>query len=399
MKPLIAFEFKKFFKNKKNLIAIFVFILLISVDVALGISMEKRKVGIEIGLCNDTVRQCKQQIEQLKSDYEKTDVSDSQVRDFFKEGIDDLSLQKRLNEEKRNAIVSNDWRKVLNLDIQLDEWSLKDLHKSNVTSHQNPEVLIMEINKNKFLLKNDIKPIYENCSMTSYNFIRLVSAEALPLFLLIIISLFSSDIVSNENDAGTFKVLLIQPISRTKVLFSKIIASTLINISIILLTLFGFFIGLGITKGFSSPKYPVNYYIGSLSFGYKDINKDPIQLIGIGKFILYMLPLLILMIIALTAICILISTIMNNSTTAICTSILVYITIYIFNNQISAFKKIAHCIPLTYLSAPDVLNGNMIYKFGNTHITLLFGLIILTVSTIICYFISAFIFKKKDIIC
>jgi ABC-2 type transport system permease protein len=399
MKPLIAFEFKKFFKNKKNLIAIFVFILLILVEIALCISMEKRKTGIEIELCNGTVEQCKQQIDKLKSDYEKTDASDSQGRNFLKEGIDNLSLQKRLNEEKRNAIVSNDWRKMLDLDIQLDEWSLKGMQKSNATSAQNPEALIMEIKKDKFLLKNDIKPIYESCSMTSYNFIRLTSIDILPLFLLIIISLFSSDIMSNENDAGTFKVLLIQPISRTKVLFSKIIASTLINISIILLTLFGFFIGLGITKGFGSPKYPVNYYLGSLSFGYKGTNMDSIRLIGIGKFILYMLPLLILMIIALTAICILISTIMNNSTTAICTSILIYITIYIFNNQINAFKKIAHCIPLTYLDVPDVLNGNMIYKFGNTHITLLFGLIILIVSTMICYFISAAIFKKKDIIC
>ncbi len=89
------------------------------------------------------------------------------------------------------------------------------------------------IYKNSILLEKEIKPINENFSMESFNFIKLVLNNPIILVIVISILIFISDIISSESEYKTFNLLLTQPISKTKILIAKIISSILISILII----------------------------------------------------------------------------------------------------------------------------------------------------------------------
>lgn len=400
MKTLIAFEFKKFFKRKKNFIAMFVFWMLIFGFIFLNTALEKRKIDSEISNSNDYIKTTKQSLERAKSEYDRMDVSNVAGRNSLKGIIDSYNESISFNEEKIDAIRARDWRKKLTFDIKLDENLLGSLAKGNTVSGFKTEDLQGRIQKNKELLNKDIEPIFEECSMKSYNFLRLISRDVLPLLLMIMVFLFSSDLMSVENDEGTFKFLLLQPISRTKVLFSKIIGSSLMNIMLILGTLFIFFIGLGLTLGFGENNYPVSYYAESFTLGFGKANGNTVyQFIDISKFVLHMLTFLILMVIAYTALSIFISTIIDNSTASIASAILMSIAIYIFNNQLKFFSKIAEFIPFTYNNVPDILSGDSIRNLSNEHVTFLFGIVILAFFTLLCYIAAVFVFRKKDITC
>lgn len=314
--------------------------------------------------------------------------------------LDNYKNEYALLENRLKARLSNDWKTELYYQIKLDKQLLSNIETGKVVSGENTGDLKERLKLNQILYKYNIKPIIEENSMTSYNFIRLASKEVLPMLSIIIILVLSADFVSSESDEGTFKFLLIQPISRKKILFSKIISSSLICVLTEFIILFAFFIVLGLINGFGSPFYPTEYYTGSLSlFLY---NKNMIfttKFIGVRKFIILALLLNLFFIVFIVSFGILISTIMQNNTGAICISIIIAISISIFNMQLKLFKSVSHLIPFTYSNSIDILNGNMISEFNNKSITYASGILILILFTLIFYFISCFIFEKKDITC
>lgn len=159
-----------------------------------------------------------------------------------------------------------------------------------------------------------------------------------------------------------------------------------------------FFFGLGLTKGFGSPYYPTPYYNGSFSSIFNSSKLYDITIIDIKTFVLYTIPLYILLIATVVAIAILISTLISSSTGALCLSVIVYVTFYIFNSQLRLFGRFAQFIPFTYSNIPSILDGTAMTQLGNSGITYINGVIILTLTTLLCYFLSLVLFRKKDIL-
>jgi ABC-type transport system involved in multi-copper enzyme maturation permease subunit len=104
--------------------------------------------------------------------------------------------------------------------------------------------------------------------VTAYNFIRIVFTDIMPIFMIFLIIVFSADSISGEADAGTCKLLLIQPIGRNRIVLSKILAYSIICLGFFAIILSVLFFGLGLLFGFGSADYPTLFYTGTyIGFG------------------------------------------------------------------------------------------------------------------------------------
>lgn len=93
--------------------------------------------------------------------------------------------------------------------------------------------------------------------MKGYNFLYLAFKDIFPYISLLVVLLILADIMSTERDYGSYKFLLLQPISRGKVLLAKVVASITSAWIVILVPIFICFLAVGAVNGFGSPKYPV----------------------------------------------------------------------------------------------------------------------------------------------
>ncbi|QAT38918.1 hypothetical protein EQM05_00820 [Clostridium sp. JN-9] len=394
---LVIFEFKKFFKRKKNLIGILLLIVFTFLYIILNNSIDSKRISSEKSSCDFAIESVTNALNSIKEEYKNDKSGDTSKLNRMKIIIDSYENQLKLLNEESKAIASNDWKRKLSAQIKLDKAAALDISENRVVSGESLQEIQNRIDINEILLSKNIKPIYSDTSMTSYNFIILSSTSIMPLLLIIILFLLASDSVSSEVDEGTFKILLTQPISRSKVIFSKIISYSFICILLVAAVYLLFFIGLGLTKGFGSPYYPTAYYTGNFAnifAGNKSYNKI---FIDARSFIFYIIPIYILLIITVVSMSILVSTLISNSTGAICFSVIVYTTYYIFSTQLKLFKGFAQFVPFTYSNIPSILNGASIAQLENPNITYTMGIVVLTITTFICCILSLTLFKKKDI--
>lgn len=392
MGNLIAFEFKKFLSKKKNILTIFISAIFILIYIIANNSLNNIVEKSKINNYKAELQSAQDAFNRLNRDNDSGKIPQREL-----DLINELKGKIALLENMLNARSNNDWKGELSAQISLDKQLLADIKSGNAVSGENVNDIENRISINEILLEKNIKPMIVENSMTAYNFVRLAMQQMFPVLSIIITLLLSADFVSAESDEGTFKFLLIQPISRSKILFSKIIASALICILTMAMIMFGFFSALGLILGFGSPVYPTQFYTGSFSFLFH--SGFGIKLIGMKEIILMGLPLNILFVIFIASFGILMSTVFQNSATSISVSIMLASAANIFDSQLKLFKSISSLLPFTYGDAIDVLNGNMIGQFGNKNITFLTGIVVLVIFTIAFYSISCFIFKRKDIRC
>lgn len=387
---LILFEYKKFLKRKKNIISFSLFFILIVGYVIINNSIDQEKAKLveknyklELDSAQDGLRNFQNRDD--IPDVEKIINEQKEIISFF--------------EERQKAHTRGDWETELQMQIEIDKKILEGVRRGTIISGEDTPSIQERIQKNEILLSKNIKPIIEDNSMESYNFLKLIIKDIFPLMLVILILILAGDVVSNENDDGTFKFLLLQPISRSKIILSKILAISSICIFSIFLILAIMFISLGIKFGLGNPHYPIKYFTGSYITPFNAAVGYNFEFVDIRVFILSLIPILILFIIAIVTLGILISTIIPNSTAAICTGIIVAVGVNIFYNQLNIFKRFAHINPLIYSNICELLNGNLLMKFDNRNLTASNGIIVLLCFTLICIIVSLIFFRKRDITC
>lgn len=122
-----------------------------------------------------------------------------------------------------------DWKQQTQMQIESDKQYLEEMGDS-----QNYQVQYVEqqLAINEYRLENDIEPAGSESIWSFVNF-NANFVEIVGLFAIIV----AAGIVASEFTWGTIKLLLIRPISRTKILLSKYITVLLFGITL-LLTLF-----------------------------------------------------------------------------------------------------------------------------------------------------------------
>lgn len=267
--------------------------------------------------------------------------------------------------------------------IQTDEWRTALMEENERFEQEIAEDPFFEsfnnpyIEQNTFYLENDIQP-------TKYGALSFVYDNSMFIILIGLFSIIvASGAIANEHRWGTIKLLLIRPISRTTILFSKYISVLLFALTMTgLLMVLLFIIGL-ILFGFegANPTYLITATDGTFELFslYKGIIAD------------YGFPLI--EIIMLTTLAFMISTIFKNNSLALGATLFLMFTgaqIYFWFEKYAWSKYIL----FAHTDLSQYSQTGTPYFAGNT---LSFSIVVLLVYYVLFLFLSWLIFTKRDV--
>lgn len=378
MSNLIIFEVKKFFNRKKNIFCIALFLLLVTIFIFLNSNLEKQykksqvtSIEFQIDSLEESLSKVENEILRLP-DNEKLQV----IKNDYQEELD-------LLKDTKVSLVNNDFNKVLENKIKLDDLLLKGIEEGNTISSKSVQEIEESKKINNYLIENNIEPIFEQVSMQGINFVKLFLNNPISIILIILVIILSSDVMSSEFDSNTYKLLFIQPISRKKILLSKVL-STIIIINVIIFTIIGaIFAILGIINGFGDINYPIKFY-----------NNGTTELIGIGKFILLELVIIGVINIFICVLSLAISSLNKSTSNSIAVMIITTIGAYMISSS-GLVNKIAHLNPFAYFNISSLLQGDLTILYNNYNVSFKFALLIIPIITIIILIINIIIIERK----
>ncbi|MDS0527245.1 ABC transporter permease subunit [Clostridium sp. SHJSY1] len=302
----------------------------------------------------------------------------------------------------KNQDAIDGWKKSL---LDEKEKIQKSLDSKNgdeeSTSYQKNRLEVIN-----YYLDNDIKPV-ENWKFNAFNYLKDI-IQSLGLIILVSgIAVFMSDMVSGESTPPTLKFLLVQPISRGKVILSKFISVVITVVGMICgLELIAFGI-VGVIGGFDGANIPQIIHT-AYQFDYSNLDPTGNPMLsevvnsGItatrGGALLQIFGMQVLFIIACCAFVFLISAIFKSSMTTMALSVIISVASTMACMVSGKVGKIAHLIFLNYGRTDGVIDGSICRVFNNPNFNINLG-IGLMLGTIICsYVIAHIVFSKKDIL-
>jgi ABC-2 type transport system permease protein len=204
---------------------------------------------------------------------------------------------------------------------------------------------------------------------------------AVPLFLSVIIA---ADSVAGEFSGGTIKLLLIRPVSRTKILLSKYIAVFVYLLFLMLVLFVVSFIVSGLLYGFGSTADMFSYTGKDGAMHQISYAAETFRAYGFGSIELIMILSLAFMV----------SAVFRSSAIAITISIVLIFVGQTIGQIIKSFGWAKYYLFLnTDLTKYYIQNGPSL----DSDTTLQFSIIILIVYFVIFNGLSWYVFKKRDV--
>ena len=344
----------------------------------------------------DEITWLKQNIEEAKNsndEWEKENIT------YYEQSIKECEENiNRAKEALKNQDNPKAWREQLeeernSLKKDINDKSIPDSSKTYMKER------LEEIN---IYLDENMEPIelWEfNAINYGISFIRTIGM----LILAAGIAVFMSDIVSGESTPPTLKFLLVQPISRAKVILSKFIAVT----TTVILMIGGLEIitigVIGVFTGFDAAKMPQRIhklYEWNSTNGVTELTEVANSgiLTNRGMYLLESLGIQILFIVACCAFIFLISALFKSSMITMAISVMLCVGVTMLSEVSETIRKVSKYIFLSYGDSTSLVDGSIAQYYGSPDITIVFGIVVLVVTTVVCYLISQFVFSKKDIL-
>lgn len=402
---LIKNEFIKLFSKAKTYIIIALFILLCLF--VLFISHSNEKIYSEEFMIETVEMQLKwekENIENIENDERLTEEEKEQSIRYSKEYLEELENE-LIALKSQASVEEHDWRQEYKDQIaSLKEELASFPAKKDATKDEADMIVRIEQGIEEWELKlateTSPKDEYENSAI---NYLYLTIAIVSGGFLAFGLILFNGDSVSNEYNPGTFKFLLIQPVTRAKVLLSKYLVMASASTVLILGVQAIFFVIIGLVKGFGNFERPVLVgleYEKIVSHGQLIMQEveGSGYFVPLWSYIFRVLFLQILFIITLSAFAFMISAIAKSSmisnTIAICTLLGTSIAYGIS----TTYKSFSHFIFLHFANVDQIVTGDIVGSTGSTYFTYPMVVIVSIVSTIVFIAISLGVFKKRDLL-
>lgn len=346
----------------------------------------------------------------------------STAKEVRKDEIDNriVEVENEIN-RLENSISINEFR--LNNKISYDdgEWknnTLLDLSKLNDEVYMLPQneenfnkemafsnskmtynEYIEKFSLDKIKMKNSIEKDWYSLknNIPQIDFIkdaRSVVINTYDIFIIIailVVIILGGGIVANEFSKGTIRLLAIRPISRWKILLSKLLALLVIGVSIVLGSVIVLLISSGSVYGFDTLKTPILEANGNSIF----------EVSYLGYFIKN-ISLSLSGLLFVTGLVFMLSTVTKNTAISVAVSMLIYlgalpITLILASNGVGGILK-------TFIPYIDYSIFNLVDVFKemivtNTVVQLSpeFGSIQLLIGFVIMSVISVIVFIKNDI--
>lgn len=374
----ILFEFKKFLKDKKTffffLITLFLLIFWFMFNNAMDVMRDKESIKLEEAFLLDN----KNFLSILPNEVSQGKLSEEKMEMMSKEIEEDIDLL----EKKIVALKNNDWKESLKTQIELDKRLLKGIKEGSIIG---PTVEDLEPNilLNEYLLSKSIQPVDSLYPTEGFNFLNNVLKYVLSPLGIIFLILFIGDNLSKEFEHKSISLLLTQPNSRKNLIKSKWVVCYVMGICLVLFIMMVSFLLGTFINGMGTLQYPIEFGVNSSLTILENISKSIILFTFIYLFI--------------TILSLLLNTISENS---IFTFVILILSVTILPYVITNYPFInsfAHLLPFTYLDTFNIVNGSLMQSLENNNITVKNGVFILFIYTIITYFITLFVIKRKEI--
>ncbi|MGL4372967.1 MAG: ABC transporter permease [Turicibacter sp.] len=382
MWALISLELKKFISQKHHWFLLFIFCFLLGSDVYSKINSQ---IPITKLLDNQVVYESYNLA--AKSSEIRSQMSEYPDNQVFPQVIEWLETDTYYNYDMMLALVKENWTSLyLEGRLASDTLRLEHLEETksfNVWSNTKQE-LQDRIEENTILLQQDIIPMDTQTSMTGYNFLILLFSGTFIYLIFALCVYFSCSILPSEFEKGTYKLLLTQPISKTKILFSKLIAALLINYTWSLIIIGTSLIYVSTKCGMGDPRYPIKLLVNGTQ-----------TYTSIQTFVSLLILFIFLFVTVMTVLTISISILIKNSTfTLVITGAIIVIFTTLPLQGI--LTGIAHFNPFTYLMSVDTLKGNLAYFLNNNQLNFTYGIFSLLTFIILLLITGTLAFKHQQ---
>lgn len=412
---LMKNEFIKLFKKPKTWVVIVLFTLLIG-----GLNFISYKAAEESKLMANPEFQLKHEqsylqseesnLKELEDQYKKTSSKEGKEKiqieiDIAKENISSSkNYIKELENEKNNPPKS--WQEKLKIQKESLIKSKESLEKepNSVYKKNELERLDKQIKLKEYYITNNIEPIDEFGFSIGENFSRISSLLGLGI-LAAGIAVFMSDIVSGECTPATFKFLLVQPVSRSKIILSKYLTIVISTVGLIVgIQMIITVLGVGIIDGFDSLNSMI--LINERFEFVKDGLSETISLVsGSGEYVTYGYYLIraflfqSLYIVSVTTFVFMISSLLKNGMISAVVSVLISFSgMLLINISSTVTRKYSHLLFLIYGNSSEIITGEFANYSQLVRVTPEMGIKVMLISTIIFYLIAHLRFIRRDIL-
>ena len=406
MLTLIKNEFIKIFKRSKTWIVFGLFIAFIAIT-AFGTWMNDKNMREWISP-EYQIKQAEEQLVYIRNDIKKAEADGNENWiESSKEIETNLLEQIEANKEiLKNGVSEDAWKKELDETIADIENIIKD-YEENGINEWNKEWYSQakqDLEDYKYLKDNNIKPIQE-WEYNGFSFLKNVCNFFGFGLLIAGIAVFMSDMVSGECTPATLKFLLVQPVKRGKILFSKFIVSILTVLSLIIIPQLASMAIVNATSNIQASDYPVRIeqkYEKSFDQTSQEIIMkqipDTSKIVTNTEFSLRSIGFEALFIITACSVVFMISTIFKSSMISMAVSVILTIFLTIGAQAINTIKEYSHLLFTTYADASSVINSNLPLMYQNPKLTIVNGIICMIITSILAYIIAHINFTKKNIL-
>jgi ABC-2 type transport system permease protein len=403
MSGLVKNEFIKLFSRKKTYIIILLFVALSAMFIFIKESEEKNFLQysnpeFQLQQGKESLVYYEQNILEIKNNTELTDAQKT-----VRLGEIELSLaeQKSYVAQLEEAVANQkdfDWR----IDVRNQIRSMENMRDMENQDTSSKAYFSTEISRLQAYLDHDIDP-RETSMNNGFQYLLFNLAFLASGFLAFGVVLFNADAVSGEYNPGTMKFLLIQPVTRIKVLLSKFIVMAVSSVALILGTQVLMTGIVGLWKGMGNPNVPMAYgqrFEIIMERGQEALREIPNTLtyIPLSDYLVRAVLLQALFIVTILAFVFMVSTISKSSVISMTIGIGTVLGSTILFALSGTLKKMGHLFFINYSNVEGILSGSAIREFMNPSFTLQNAVIVLTASTIAFLLISLTVFKKRDVL-
>ena len=341
-----------------------------------------------------------ERIEKLKDSSESWAEDEINSLNMQNENLDQsISKQQKLIDNEDDTEV---WKSTLKSEKEELQQVINEGNLSGISKEKCEE----RINEIDNFLEKGQKPV-ESWEFDAVNFAGMLSQVLGMVILVAGIAVFMSDIVSGESTPPTLKFLLVQPITRGKVILSKFMAVVITVVGLIGgLELIGFGV-VGAIAGFDGGKMPLKIGV-RYAWDYSNLDYSGMPTLtqvsgsGIistkGAALLQSFALQILFIVACCAFIFLISAIFKSSMTTMALSVIISVASTISCMVSKSIGKMAHLLFLNYGATVNVITGDVVQNFNNPNFSIGLGVALMCLTIVVSYILAHIIFSKKDIL-
>lgn len=339
--------------------------------------------------------------EKLLVDYRAKTHEEGLSKDTIKEYENKIKKLEEENKELQQELLdpNYNWREKLknkNEALKRDKKDAEATLNYNEVEKINSQLLV-----NEYLLSNGITPqkTYKISSFVNMkNIIGFINIIFLPLLVLVI----CFDEISGEIHYSTIKMLATKPITRGKILISKLFSSFIICCGTLILLEAIAFIVLGLVFNIGNYSYPMaagtKYHIDALGKVSSVINSS--YIIPAYSYLLKLVIIQVVYIFTAAAFGIFISVMFSNNLLSLMTgSIVIFVlNIITFILPQPYLSKVYPFMFTTYADGIGIVEGNLNLSLGTTNLNSALGTFVLLCWSIILIVISYLYFDRKDIV-